>query len=159
MTLTAYLGKTGNVVGNTILEKTEIATVTVPVREGVSGTVAASLASVSCAGVTNIEEEAKDGTATITPPGTAEFLIANYDVNNDGAVDIVDITEAQRYYQSDEESADWETAQKMDVNGDKMIDIQDYIEIFNQFDAAKLKEDLCLQVYKIKKSILCSHWR
>lgn len=136
LTLTAYLGKTGNVVGNTILEKTEIATVTVPVREGVSGTVAASLASVSCAGVTNIEEEAKDGTATITPPGTAEFLIANYDVNNDGAVDIVDITEAQRYYQSDEESADWETAQKMDVNGDKVIDIQDYIEIFNHLDAA-----------------------
>ena len=56
-------------------------------------------------------------------------MIANYDVNNDGAVDIVDITEAQRYYQSDEESADWETAQKM-------IDIQDYIEIFNHLDAA-----------------------
>ena len=136
LVLTAYLGKTGNVVGNTILEKTKIANVTVTVREGVSGTVAASLASASCAGVTNIEEDAKDGTATITPPGTAEFLIANYDVNNDGAVDIVDITEAQRYYQSDAESDNWETAQKMDVNGDKVIDIQDYIEIFNHLDAA-----------------------
>ena len=64
------------------------------------------------------------------------LVLVSYDVNDDGAVDIVDITEAQRYYQSDAESDNWETAQKMDVNGDKVIDIQDYIEIFNHLDAA-----------------------
>lgn len=135
--LTGYLGKTGNVIGNTVSEKTKIASVRVPVKDGVSGAVTAVLESVSCAGVVDVTQAAQDGTATITPPGTADFLIISYDVNGDGTVDIVDITEAQRYYQSDAESEDWEIARKMDVNGDKVVDIEDYIAIFNHLDAAE----------------------
>lgn len=136
LVLTAYLGKTGNVLGNTINEKTKIASVKIPVKQDVTGTVTASLDSVSCAGVVNVDEEAQNGTATITPPGTADFLLVSYDVNDDGNINIVDITEAQRYYQSKEGDDNWEAAKKMDVNSDKVVDIQDYIEIFNHLDAA-----------------------
>lgn len=44
----------------------------------------------------------------------------------------VDITEAQRYYQAKSTDANWEEkAKAMDVNGDNKVDIQDYIDIFN----------------------------
>ena len=60
------------------------------------------------------------------------MFVPSYDVNGDGTVDIVDITEAQRYYQATPADANWaEKAKAMDVNGDDKVDIQDYIDIFN----------------------------
>ena len=46
-------------------------------------------------------------------------------------VDIIDITEAQRYYQAASSDETWAKAKAMDVNGDNKVDIQDYIDIFN----------------------------
>ena len=52
------------------------------------------------AGVVGEDESAMDGTVTIGTSSASVFL-PSYDVNGDGTVDIIDITEAQRYYQAD----------------------------------------------------------
>ena len=49
-------------------------------------------------------------------------------------IDILDITEAQRFYQATNAEKDWATAQKADVNGDDKVDIQDLIDIFLQIE-------------------------
>ena len=103
-----------------------------PLQNDVKGSIAATLTKVACAGVAAVEEDAMTGTATITEPATAIFFMADYDVNADGKVDILDITEAQRHYQADAQDENWAEVQKMDVNGDGQVDIEDYIAIFHQ---------------------------
>ena len=71
-----------------------------------------------------------NGETTIAA-STADYFIASYDVNNDSIVDIIDITEAQRYYQAVSADENWETAKSSDVNNDSKVDIEDYIAIFN----------------------------
>ena len=129
--LTAYLGVTGNQTGVTESEKTKLASVSVPVNENVNGSVTAQFQKAACAGIPNVDESAMTGDVIISDPAYAEYFIANYDVNNDGVVDIIDITEAQRYYKISSADSNWSSAKTMDVNGDKTVDIEDYIAIFN----------------------------
>ena len=71
-----------------------------------------------------------NGTVSVGTASVSVF-VPSYDVNGDNTVDIIDITEAQRYYQAKPTDETWETAKVMDVNGDNKVDIEDYIAIFN----------------------------
>ena len=129
--LKAYLGITGNVTGFSSDEKTKLAEISVPVKAGISGNITAGITAVKAAGVVGEDESAMNGTVTVITD-TASVFVPGYDVNDDGTVDIIDITEAQRYYQATPADANWsEKAQVMDVNGDNKVDIEDYIGIFN----------------------------
>lgn len=128
--LKAYIGITGNVAGFSSEEKTKLAQITVPVKISACGNVTAELTDVKAAGVVGEDEDAMNGEVTISEAAASVF-IPSYDVNGDGAVDIIDITEAQRYYQATPTDDNWSKAKVMDVNGDSRVDIQDYIDIFN----------------------------
>ena len=125
------MGITGNVTGFSSSEKTKLAEIAVPIKDGVKGHITAQISDVKAAGVIGEDESAMNGTVTIGT-ASADVFIPGYDVNGDGRVDIIDITEAQRYYRATSADADWaEKAKIMDVNGDNKVDIQDYIDIFN----------------------------
>lgn len=129
--LKAYMGITGNVTGFSSSEKTKIAEISVLLKDGVKGNITAEIFDVKAAGVIGEDESAMNGTATINT-ASADVFVPGYDVNGDGTVDILDITEAQRYYQITSADEIWnEKAKVMDVNGDNKVDIQDYIDIFN----------------------------
>ncbi|UKI35082.1 MAG: dockerin type I domain-containing protein [Clostridiales bacterium] len=67
-------------------------------------------------------------------PSEATFTDAlSYDVNQDGTVDLLDITEAQLYYRADKNSSNWNDASKCDFNDDGRIDIEDYMAIWLNF--------------------------
>lgn len=100
-----------------------------PVKSGVTGTVAMTVDSAECAGV--VSGVSTKGTVTVNG-SPASNRITSYDVNADSVIDILDITEAQRFYQASQSDADWATAQKADVNADGQVDIQDLIDIFLQ---------------------------
>lgn len=99
-----------------------------PVKAGVTGDIAMTV-SAECAGV--VSEVSTKGTVTVN--GSPAFnRITSYDVNADSVIDILDITEAQRFYQASKKDNDWAAAQKADVNADNQVDIQDLIDIFLQ---------------------------
>lgn len=130
LVLKAYLGITGNVTGFSSANKTKLAEISVPLKDSAKGNITAEILSALAAGVVSEDESAMNGTVTITAPSTSIF-VPSYDVNGDSTVDIIDITEAQRYYQATSSDTNWETAKAMDVNGDNKVDIEDYIAIFN----------------------------
>lgn len=101
-----------------------------PVKAGVTGDIAMTV-SAECAGV--VSTTPTNGTVTVNG-SPASNRIANYDVYADGKIDILDITEAQRFYQVSSRDDDWAAAQKADVNGDGKVDIQDLIDIFLQIE-------------------------
>lgn len=101
-----------------------------PVKAGVTGDIAMTV-SAECAGV--VSTTPTNGTVTVKG-SPASNRIANYDVYADSKIDILDITEAQRFYQATSTGSDWATAQKADVNGDGKVDIQDLIDIFLQIE-------------------------
>ena len=101
-----------------------------PVKANVTGNLAATVDSAECAGVvSNISTKGR-----VTVNGSpASNRIVSYDVNVDSVIDILDITEAQRFYQvSSSDTDNWSAAQKADVNADDKVDIQDLIDIFLQ---------------------------
>lgn len=130
LVLKAYLGITGNVMGFSSTEKTKLAEISVSLKDSAKGNITAEISDAKAAGIVGEDESAMNGTVTITAPSTSIF-VPSYDVNGDSTVDIIDITEAQRYYQATSSDTNWETAKAMDVNGDNKVDIQDYIDIFN----------------------------
>lgn len=131
LVLKAYMGITGNVTGFTSTAKTKLAQISVPLKDSAKGNITAEILSALAAGVVSEDESAMDGMVTIGT-SSASVFIPSYDVNGDNKVDIIDITEAQRYYQAKSTDANWEEkAKAMDVNGDNKVDIQDYIDIFN----------------------------
>lgn len=131
LVLKAYMGITGNVTGFTSGEKTILAKISVPLKKDAKGNITAEISDAKAAGVVSEEESAMNGTVTVGT-ASASVFVPSYDVNGDGTVDIVDITEAQRYYQATPADANWtEKAKAMDVNGDDKVDIQDCIDIFN----------------------------
>ena len=130
LVLKAYLGITGNVTGFSSAKKTKLAEISIPLKVGAKGNITADISDFKAAGIVSEEESAMNGTVTITAPSTSIF-VPSYDVNGDSTVDIIDITEAQRYYQATSSDTNWETAKSMDVNGDNKVDIEDYIAIFN----------------------------
>ena len=100
-----------------------------PVKAGVTGDIAMTV-SAECAGV--VSTTPTNGTVTVNG-SPASNRIANYDVYEDGKINILDITEAQRFYQvSSSDTDNWSAAQKADVNADGRVDIQDLIDIFLQ---------------------------
>lgn len=101
-----------------------------PVKAGVTGDIAMTV-SAECAGV--VSTTPTNGTVTVNG-SPASNRIANYDVYADGKINILDITEAQRFYQVSSRDNDWSAAQKADVNGDNKVDIQDLIDIFLQIE-------------------------
>lgn len=101
-----------------------------PVKSGVTGKIAMKVDSAECSGV--VSDVSTKGTVTVNGSPAAN-RITSYDVNADNVIDILDITEAQRFYQvSSSDTDNWSTAQKADVNGDDQVDIQDLIDIFLQ---------------------------
>lgn len=100
-----------------------------PVKSGVTGKIAMKVDSAECSGV--VSDMSTKGTVTVNGSPAAN-RITSYDVNADNVIDILDITEAQRFYQATNAEKDWATAQKADVNGDDKVDIQDLIDIFLQ---------------------------
>lgn len=102
-----------------------------PVKANVTGNLAATVDSAECAGVvSNISTKGR-----VTVNGSpASNRIVSYDVNVDSVIDILDITEAQRFYRVSSGDNDWAAAQKADVNADNKVDIQDLIDIFLQIE-------------------------
>lgn len=99
-----------------------------PVKAGVTGDIAMTV-SAERAGV--VSTTPTNGTVTVNG-SPASNRIANYDVYADGKINILDITEAQRFYQVSNGDDNWAAAQKADVNADNKVDIQDLIDIFLQ---------------------------
>ena len=101
-----------------------------PVKSGVTGKIAMKVDSAECSGV--VSDVSTKGTVTVNGSPAAN-RITSYDVNADNVIDILDITEAQRFYQvSSSDTDNWSVAQKADVNADGKVDIQDLIDIFLQ---------------------------
>lgn len=104
-----------------------------PVKNVVTGNIAMTVTAAQCAGINTEDDSLMTGTVTVNG-SPASNHIANYDVYEDSKIDILDITEAQRFYQATSTGSDWATAQKADVNGDDKVDIQDLIDIFLQIE-------------------------
>lgn len=100
-----------------------------PVKANVTGDLTATVDSAECAGV--VSEVSTKGTVTVNG-SPASNRITSYDVNADSVINILDITEAQRFYQVSSSDEGWAAAQKADVNADNKVDIQDLIDIFLQ---------------------------
>ena len=80
------------------------------------------------------DKTVKYGKVNGIDPSEATFTDAlSYDVNQDGTVDLLDITEAQLYYRADKNSSNWNDASKCDYNDDGRIDIEDYMAIWLNF--------------------------
>ena len=62
---------------------------------------------------------------------TTTIAYSVYDVNEDGVVDQLDITRAQRAYGAAKGDANWNA--RADINGDGMVDINDLILILNHY--------------------------
>lgn len=110
-------------------EASDLLLLALPVKTGVTGNIAMTVDSATCGGV--VSGTTTGGTVSVNG-SPASNHIANYDVYEDSKIDILDITEAQRFYQATSTGSDWATAQKADVNGDDKVDIQDLIDIFLQ---------------------------
>lgn len=102
-----------------------------PVKAGVTGDIAMTVDSAECAGV--VSEVSTKGTVNVNGSPAANRIVS-YDVNADNVIDILDITEAQRFYQASKKDKDWTAAKKADVNADGNVDIQDLIDIFLQIE-------------------------
>lgn len=128
---TIYLGITGNVAGHCTEVREQIATIALPVKDGAVGEFRMTMERAEIAGIPDPQGQSIGGTSEL-PAAAAVFTVADYDVNGDGSVDQIDLTQAQRYYQETSDARDWEAAGRADVNGDDVVDIDDLIEIFHQ---------------------------
>lgn len=102
-----------------------------PVKNGVTGNIAMTVTAAQCAGINTEDDSLMTGTVTVNG-SLASNRITSYDVYADGKIDILDITEAQRFYQVSSRDDGWDAAQNADVNADGQVDIQDLIDIFLQ---------------------------
>lgn len=113
-------------------EASNLLLLALPVKANVTGNIAMTVDSTTeCSGV--VSNVSTKGTVTVNG-SPASNRITSYNVYEDGKIDILDITEAQRFYQAASTDEDWATAQKADVNGDDKVDIQDLIDIFLQIE-------------------------
>ena len=90
-----------------------------------------TVTAAQCAGINTEDDSLMTGTVTVNG-SPASNRVTSYDVYEDGKIDILDITEAQRFYRASKNDEDWDAAQKADVNADNKVDIQDLIDIFLQ---------------------------
>lgn len=112
-------------------EASDLLLLALPVKTGVTGNIAMTVDSATCGGV--VSGTTTGGTVSVNG-SPASNRVTSYDVYADSKIDILDITEAQRFYQATSTGSDWATAQKADVNGDDKVDIQDLIDIFLQIE-------------------------
>lgn len=112
-------------------EASDLLLLALPVKTGVTGNIAMTVDSATCGGV--VSGTTTGGTVSVNG-SPASNRVTSYDVYKDSKIDILDITEAQRFYQATSTGSDWATAQKADVNGDDKVDIQDLIDIFLQIE-------------------------
>lgn len=112
-------------------EASDLLLLALPVKTGVTGNIAMTVDSATCGGV--VSGTTTEGTVTVNG-SPASNRVTSYDVYADGKIDILDITEAQRFYQATSTGIDWSAAQKADVNADGQVDIQDLIDIFLQIE-------------------------
>ena len=112
-------------------EASNLLLLALPVKTGVTGNIAMTVDSATCGGV--VSGTTTGGTVSVNG-SPASNRVTSYDVYADSKIDILDITEAQRFYQATSTGSDWATAQKADVNGDNKVDIQDLIDIFLQIE-------------------------
>lgn len=112
-------------------EASDLLLLALPVKTGVTGNIAMTVDSATCGGV--VSGTTTGGTVSVNG-SPASNRVTSYDVYKDSKIDILDITEAQRFYQATSTGSDWATAQKADVNGDNKVDIQDLIDIFLQIE-------------------------
>lgn len=112
-------------------EASDLLLLALPVKTGVTGNIAMTVDSATCGGV--VSGTTTGGTVSVNG-SPASNRVTSYDVYADGKIDILDITEAQRFYQVSSRDDDWAAAQKADVNGDDKVDIQDLIDIFLQIE-------------------------
>lgn len=112
-------------------EASDLLLLALPVKTGVTGNIAMTVDSATCGGV--VSGTTTGGTVSVNG-SPASNRVTSYDVYADSKIDILDITEAQRFYQATSTGSDWATAQKADVNGDNKVDIQDLIDIFLQIE-------------------------
>lgn len=110
-------------------EASDLLLLALPVKTGVTGNITMTVDSATCGGV--VSGTTTEGTVTVNG-SPASNRIANYNVYEDDKIDILDITEAQRFYQVSSRDDGWAAAQKADVNADDKVDIQDLIDIFLQ---------------------------
>lgn len=83
------------------------------------------------------------GTTGSIDPNEVKFVAATYDLDGNGKVNQLDITIAQAFYQARSTENDWNrpgangaAPSACDVNGDKVVDIQDLILIYLNFTTA-----------------------
>ena len=112
-------------------EASDLLLLALPVKTGVTGNIAMTVDSATCGGV--VSGTTTGGTVSVNGSPVSN-RVTSYDVYADDKIDILDITEAQRFYQATSTGSDWATAQKADVNGDDKVDIQDLIDIFLQIE-------------------------
>lgn len=112
-------------------EASSLLLLALPVKTGVTGNIAMTVDSATCGGV--VSGTTTEGTVTVNG-SPASNRVTSYDVYADDKIDILDITEAQRFYQVSSSDDDWAAAQKADVNADDKVDIQDLIDIFLQIE-------------------------
>ncbi len=127
---TIALNHPGNNTGIQCDDTVRAVKIIVPFDSSADGEPSATLLEASCSGITDITKDAVKGTASISCD-TATFAVVRLDVNGDGNVDQLDITESQRYYQSKKTDDNWATAKKGDANGDGVVDLEDFIIIFH----------------------------
>jgi hypothetical protein len=69
----------------------------------------------------------------VGPDATYTFSPIQGDVNNDGTVDITDLRTVAAYYNAEEGDTNWPDASQYDLNGDKIIDIFDLVQVARNF--------------------------
>lgn len=112
-------------------EASDLLLLALPVKTGVTGNIAMTVDSATCGGV--VSGTTTGGTVSVNG-SPASNRVTSYDVYADSKIDILDITEAQRFYRVSSGDNDWAAAQKADVNADNKVDIQDLIDIFLQIE-------------------------
>ena len=79
----------------------------------------------------NESEEVAFGTVNgISPDEATSTAGADYDVNGDGSVDQLDLTEAVKYYRIDSGDDNWQDASRCDFVADGVISVDDFVEIW-----------------------------
>ncbi len=102
--------------------------IVIDVLDGSATTLA--LESVACVGT------ADDGTSQVGRTyytTEAVSFSSNADINGDGKVNLLDLTDLSQYLNITNQDASWSKAQPSDLNGDGVVDLTDAIAIHGQF--------------------------
>ena len=85
--------------------------------------------------IVNGVPQSNERLAIISPSAAATKIYSAYDFNDDGAVDMSDLSLAMYFYMSTPDNPNWAFAKVCDVNGDGRVDMGDLIEIYANFTA------------------------